>query len=373
MTKACYAFFLPRLSPINKALILFLINAYLHIPVIAISAYSDINCSTLTPDQGFSIIGAASQDNLGIGMSRAGDVNGDGVDDIMLGALGTSSCTGTVYVLFGRNGQLNDIKLSTTDLYTSHQGFKIIGESSFNLLGSAANFAGDFNGDGIDDLILGAYGYLGSIGEAYIIFGRRSGFTDIDLNTASLSTSQQGFKITGVASTYFGYQVSSIGDVNHDGFDDVIIGSLGTTDNKGYCHVLFGNNNGLADINLATTDLAGQGRGFKITGRSGDKIGSSLPSHGDINHDGIDDIVIGAQGDSANSNGAVYVIYGRASGFTDIDFGSVTLSTNHQGFEITGADGKELGLSVASSVDVNHDGVDDIIIGDTGNVLRCIW
>ena len=104
-------------------------------------------------------------------------------------------------------------------------GFVIIGDAAGDFAGTSVSSAGDINGDGVDDIIVGAYGpdYGGDYsGAAYVIFGKAGGFADIDL--AALDPTD-GFRIDGAIYDAYAAAVSSAGDINGDGFDDIIVGA----------------------------------------------------------------------------------------------------------------------------------------------------
>lgn len=339
-----------------------------------------IDLGALSPSAGFKIFGADAGDQSGWSVSEAGDINGDGFDDILVGAINgdglgnTAVDAGDSYVIFGKAGGFTDIDLGAL---SSADGFNIGGAEAFDGSGNSVASAGDINGDGFDDIIIGATAADGAgnleadAGESYVIFGKAGGFTDIDLGSLS---STDGFAIYGAdAGDQSGFAVSSAGDINGDGFGDLIVGAYladaagAADDNYGESYVIFGKASGFTDVNLST--LSGSD-GFTITGVGiGDQAGWSVASAGDVNGDGIDDIVIGAPradgvGDSKSNTGESYVIFGNAGGFSDVDVSTLTPA---DGFTIYGADGNDrLGYSVSSAGDVNGDGYADVIVGAIG-------
>ena len=333
---------------------------------------SSVALSSLDGTSGFVLTGIDAGDFSGFAVSGAGDVNGDGFDDVVIGAPGADpgvNLEGEAYVVFGRSGGFaSSMALSSLDGTT---GFTLRGETNYDTFGVAVSSAGDLNGDGFDDVIVGAEGgdQTGGVnhGESYVIFGRSGGFAPFVSLTFLDGT--DGFSITGIdPSDYSGQSVGSAGDVNGDGFDDLIIGASradqpgGVDHGEGY--VLFGRGGGFAST-IALSSLNGL-EGFVLTGiDADDRAGISVSAAGDVNGDGVDDLIVGApQADQSPSSnqGESYVLFGRFDGFGS----SVALSSlsGTNGFVLTGIDPDDgAGRSVSGAGDVNGDGFDDLIIG----------
>jgi hypothetical protein len=275
--------------------------------------FTNIDLGTLSASQGFPIRGAASSDTAGMSVSGAGDINGDGFADIIIGAPGShlgGAGAGSAYVVFGKAGGFGTITLSDLAAPT---GFVIVGDAAGDRAGSSVSSAGDVNGDGYDDLIIGApFNDVGGAdaGAAYVIFGKAGGFGTIDLSNLGSA----GFVIQGdAAGDDAGWSVAGAGDVNHDGYADVIVGAIandaGRTD-AGRAYVIFGKAGGFGTVDL--TNLSPT-QGFIIQGASGaDFAGWSVSGAGDTNRDGFDDLVVGApyNANGGNAAGAGYLVLG---------------------------------------------------------------
>ena len=183
---------------------------------------ASFNLATLNGTNGFAIPGIVANGYLGYSVSTAGDINGDGKADLVLGAYDVSSDTGEAYVIFGQaSGWPASFNLATLN---GANGFAIPGIAANGYLGISVSTAGDINGDGKADLVLGAYGVSSDTGEAYVIFGQASGWP-ASFNLATLNGAN-GFAIPGIAANgYLGDSVSTAGDINGDGKADLVLGA----------------------------------------------------------------------------------------------------------------------------------------------------
>jgi Ca2+-binding RTX toxin-like protein len=240
------------------------------------------------------------------------------------------------------------------------RGFRIRGDDGQTVGRAVAT--GDVNGDGFDDVILGAPD-VGSDGTVYVIFGKASGFSDVDL---SQPLAGAGIVITGEpGGGRIGRSVAA-GDVNGDGYDDVIMGApdgdFGGND-TGEVYVLYGRPN---PVDFALSGLA-QLTGFRIQGEYADGQAGFAVASADVDGDGFDDVIYGAPYaavPAANlpDQGLVYRVFGAGSGLVD--------TVGGQRFGGTAAYG-HLGFSLANVGDVDGDGIDDFAAGapDTGGLL----
>ncbi|ELS04788.1 FG-GAP repeat protein [Xenococcus sp. PCC 7305] len=339
---------------------------------------SSFDLATLDGSNGFVINGINATVGPKFVVSNAGDINGDDLDDLIIGASYAETESGRSYVVFGSdNGFASSLDLATLN---GSNGFALNGINFGDRSGYSVSNAGDVNGDGIEDIIIGASSASPNrdpfnifdlnvySGQSYVVFGRNTGF-DSNVDLATLDGSN-GFALNGIdAQEQSGRSVSSAGDINGDGFDDIIIGApfanvSADELSTGKSYVVFGSNNAFASsLDLSTLD---GNNGFTINGaNAADRSGFSVSNAGDVNGDGLDDIIIGARYASPNGNayaGASYVVFGSNSGFSR-NFDLSTLDGTN-GFAINGIDaGDFTGDSVSNAGDVNADGIDDIIIG----------
>jgi hypothetical protein len=302
---------------------------------------------------GFAIDGEMDQDDAGIGVGGAGDVNGDGLDDVIIGARNSGFSgigAGRGYVVFGK-GDTTSVMLSSLGL----GGFALdsgeVGPAVAT--GNSVDGAGDFDGDGLADVIIGAHqARVDSeyTGQAFVVFGTA------DTAAVSLgSLGSAGVSAAGSPGDLAGWAVRGAGDVDGDGLADVVIGGL-----HGPVYVVFGDPNP-GDLALGSLGL----RGFAIHPEAAaDALGRGVDGAGDVNGDGRDDLIVGAlDADYNGSNaGRSYVVFGKADS-ADVDLATL----GSAGFVIDGAHATALcGWSVAGGGDINGDGLDDLVVGAPG-------
>jgi hypothetical protein len=273
---------------------------------------ADIPDEKLTGEAGFT--------DFGYSVSTAGDVNGDGYPDVIVGAFSYAGGPGRAYIYFG--GPKMD---STADV-------TLTGETAKSHFGSSVSTAGDVNGDGYADVIVGAPEYMFDVGRAYIYYGGASMDTTADV------------VMTGEASGLFGHSVSSAGDVNGDGYADVIVGagnfSSGSGQNSGRAYLYYGGASMDTTADVIMTGTMG-----------GDALGISVSAAGDVNGDGYADVIVGAYG-ANNYRGRADIYYGGPSmnNISDVTMWGRTLQ-------------EAFGCSVSTAGDVNGDGYADVIVG----------
>jgi hypothetical protein len=324
---------------------------------------------------GFAINGEASGDEAARAVSGAGDVNGDGLDDLIVGApyAGANDSEGRSYVVFGTGGST---PVSLSDIAGGSGGFMIEGELD-EWSGWRVHRAGDVNDDGLDDLVIGSpFDSTGGFyaGRAYVVFGKDDNTDPVSLATvAAGGVDADGFVIEPeAADTLVGQSVSAAGDVDGDGFDDVVIGAQYAPEDdgvyEGRAYVVFGKIDHDA-VDLATVAAGGVGAGgFKIDGVShNDYAGFSASAAGDVDGDTLDDVIVGAPGDSTigAGSGRAYVVFGQ-TGTDPVSLADIAAETGN-GFAIQGIAADDVaGFSVGGGADVSGDGVPDLIVGSHG-------
>ncbi|HSJ58982.1 MAG TPA: integrin alpha [Anaerolineae bacterium] len=269
---------------------------------------------------------------FGAAVAAAGDVNGDGYDDVLIGAPAFSdgvNAKGAAFLFFGSAAGLE-----------SEPAWSTVGTQKDGLEGHAVAGAGDVNGDGYADLIVGVPGWSAaamSEGAAYLFFG----------SAGSISQTPDWSYYGGVASAQLGASVAGAGDVNGDGYDDILVGAPGySVDHTGEGTILLflGGDTGL--------DPAPDWQA--LGGQPGARLGTSVSSAGDVNGDGYDDLLAGAPHPYAEDGnpGEAFLFYGRAP----LPSQHVLLSIDHR-------EAVQFGRAVGGSGDADGDGYDDVLVG----------
>ncbi len=323
-----------RMNPLRKrgAIILLIVLMGL-VPILTLTPFTSATINnSLYLDWTF--LGDVKGELLGQVVAYAGDVNGDTYADILIGTPKDNTETGkvgSVRAFFSNAGGLPD-----QASWTAHS------DQSGSLFGQAVSNGGDVNNDGYDDIVIGAPHYKNgdtesAEGRAYIFFGSKDGLS----NTPTiLEINQQN--------ALFGYSVTGVGDVNSDNYDDILIGARGFSNgeaSEGGVFLFLGSSTGIATTASWSFESNQAGAG----------LGTAVSAAGDVNHDGFDDFLVGAPYmDTLDENaGVVFLFLGDDLGPRD-----------QPDWTITGPHANSLfGMAVAGSGDVNQDGFGDILIG----------
>lgn len=350
-----------------------------------LGAEGPVELAKLNGRNGFSYRGVVAGDESGGSISAAGDVNADGLPDLIVGApeAGVPGLvTGQAYVLFGAAPEPVEDAIDAWSLRADYGADGSAGAALFGTLpeehaGEVIAAAGDVNGDGYDDLLVGAPGAAAAgnaSGRVFLVFGGPDPITataDLDALPAGRAVLMNGVQ----AGNRAGWALAGLGDVNADGFDDVLIGArLSTLNPTGVHFVVFG---GPAIDDAPTLDLTtlDGSNGFAIyaeAGADGAWNSVAVSAAGDLNADGIPDIAVSSPEQDAGGverAGRVYVIFGRAGLGAD---GVVRLDDldGFNGFRMDGLDTLErCGSALAGGDDLNGDGIDDLLIGAPSSTL----
>jgi VCBS repeat-containing protein len=311
---------------------------------------------------GFKIIGGTAGGWAGTSVESAGDVNGDGIGDLIVGAQlnpagGRNS--GAVYVVFGKS---DNVAVNLEDVAQGVGGYRIVGEGEFNRAGGdqqGVAALGDVNGDGKADLLVGARGNGSEDardGAAYVVYGKADGAS---VALADVAAGTGGYKIAGMGDSEAGYAVGTVADMNGDGRAELLIGTTRSFDTT-TAYVVFGQA-GNAPVDLASVRLGIGGFAIAAEPEVGHS-GRSIAGLGDVNGDGRGDFVIDGFFDTTDAqwNGAAYVVFGKA-GNAPLDLSQVAAGIG--GYKIVGENAYDgAGWQVASAGDVNGDGRTDALI-----------
>ena len=280
---------------------------------------------TVDSNQSYSLFGRS--------VGTAGDVNNDGYDDVIVGAPrydNGEDDEGQVYVYHGSSSGL-----SLTPNWT------VEGNQARANLGTSVGTAGDVNGDDYADVIIGAWGYNNSEFDEGAAFVYQGSSTGLSLNPSWQVEGDQ-------AGATLGISVGTAGDVNKDGYADVIVGAPAYDNGEqteGKSFVYHGSSTGLS----STADWSAEGE------LDGAALGSSVATAGDINNDGYSDVIIGARqySNGEEKEGKVFVYLGTATG----------LNSTADWTAESDQENARFGMSIGTAGDVNGDGYDDIVVG----------
>jgi Putative metal-binding motif/FG-GAP repeat len=288
------------------------------------------------------IIGQADRERFGSSVSGGQDLDGDGWDDIVAGAFGMN--TGGAYA----GGAYVLLGPVVGEFYSSDADSMMIGEVPGDFTGTTTAMAGDVNDDGDGDFIIGAYGQDGgggSSGAVYLMYG---------VPSASVDLSYANAKLTGTATgDYAGFSVGAGGDVDGDGYSDFMVGAPYEAYRGvygGVAHLVLGP---VAEGVGSLTNADGNYYGTTNGGRGG----FSVALLGDVDNDGYDDVGIGAPDENENgpNSGSAYLFYGPTSG---------TLALSEADVVMYGENTDDsAGYAISTAGDLNSDGKADIIVG----------
>lgn len=293
--------------------------------------------------------GKAASDLAGIGAVGVGDVSGDGIQDMLVGAAGNDdggTDAGAAWLILGPP--------ETGGKALGSVGIELVGEAASDQAGRALAGLGDYDGDGMGDFVVGAHvndQSAGNAGAVYIFLGAPTGGT-VDLSAADFILRGYG------VSDYVGYSIAGPGDTNTDGYDDLLVGIFGD-DNGGSgagAAALFLGESAPTTVYITKADTTIRGEA------ADDQLGRALSAAGDLDTDGSPDIAIGAhQADPGGKNnaGRVYVFLSPvASGVID--------ASAADGYVSGSEAGDYAGSAISGGGDVTGDGADDLLVGAYG-------
>lgn len=324
--------------------------------------------------EGFAVFGNTTEGSLGISVHNLGDINGDGVDDMIIGEPYYNENRGRAVVVFG---QTSDYPSMTADSAGSSYGFTLHCDSQAkSYLGFSVSGGGDYNGDGINDILVGGYHATATWkGKVAVIWGRNSSNPWTDIDVLDSIDPSVGVVFTGSYNyEAFGYVVEHIGDFNGDSYDDFMIGASGfkspstSSFSKGAYYIVFGRN---SSTFWTSEDISAENSLRIIGSGDGGFFGRQGSSAGDFNNDSIADILISEPHLTLveNGEGRAHVLFGNRSHTV----GSIDIAnfTDGDGLMLSGSStADKIGLAVGGGCDVNGDGFSDIVVGSQRTLTR---
>jgi hypothetical protein len=279
------------------------------------------------------LVGEERRDWAGCSVSGAGDVDRDGHDDLLVGAFQNDeggSDAGAAYLLLGPLTGTLDLSLADA---------KLVGESRGEYAGGHVSAAGDVVGDGHDDLLVGTE-FNSLAGRVYLVRGPVAGTLDLSLADAALVAEERYDFLT---------RGSDAGDVDGDGHDDLLLGALGNDEGAGAAYLVLGPVTGTLDLSLADAKLTGE--------RPGDWAGASISGAGDVDGDGHDDLLIGApyNDEEGSAAGSAYLVLGPVTGTRDLSLADAKLLGEMPTYIVPHN-------AVSGAGDVDDDGHDDLLV-----------
>ena len=324
---------------------------------------------------GARLSGLPSAGQMGIEVSGAGDVNDDGYDDFLLSSpyawIGGVREAGEAYLVYGRTNGLPPEAMMTDTWLDGTNGVILRGSAvMFAYAGKALGAAGDVNGDGIDDFLVGVPG----AGEAYLVYGRSGGYSALVGLTNGWANGANGVRCHGMNGGAASEQaLAGVGDVNGDGFADFLVGSRSARPNDmtnaGAAYLIFGSDTALPEAIPMTNTWFNGTNGVMLTGAQPDiYCGTAVGPAGDVNGDGFADFLIGASlasPEGQHQAGEAYLVFGRAAD----QWPAVAMMTNTwldgtNGMILAGRQAAfQHGSAVGAAGDVDGDGLDDFLVG----------
>ena len=350
-----------RMHRLQLFILLFAMCSLLfQLPPEAFAADGDVSSTVAIASDTTNGPSLASGDLFGTSIANIGDLNGDGVNDLAVGADADDEGgdkRGAVHIMFMNTDGSVDSTAEINDSTTNGPSL----EDTDRFGRSIANI-GDLDGDGVNDLAVGAHlndETSSNSGAVHIMFMNTDGSVDstVEINDSTTNgpTIGNGY--------HFGYSIANIGDLDGDGVNDLAVGTLldpagGTK--RGTVNIMFMNTDGSVKSTVEIDDTTTNGP----TLSDNDRFGTSIANIGDLNGDGVNDLAVGAsQDDEGGENrGAVHIMFMNTDGSVDSTAEINDSTTNGPSL----ADSDTWGASVANIGDLNDDGVDDLAVGATG-------